>query len=65
MSSDPVSSGSEKENNVTINNRKRKVPSADGDSDSESEDPEYVPGGKMFKPEGRERNIEDMQSIFD
>merc|ERR1712168_432812 len=53
LSSDPVSSGSEKENNVTINNRKRKVPSADGDSDSEFEDPEYVPGGKMFKPEGK------------
>ena len=60
--SDPLSSGSEKENNVAAAagggppaaNRKRKVAaSLSSSSESESEDPEYVPAGKMFRPEGK------------
>merc|ERR1719457_397291 len=56
--SDPLSSGSEKENNVAAvgqpaANRKRKVASLSSSSETESEDPEYVPAGKMFRPEGK------------
>ncbi len=55
--SDPLSSGSEKENNAAAGqpaaNRKRKIASLSSSSETESEDPEYVPAGKMFRPEGR------------
>ena len=52
-----MSSGSEKENTAvpaSSANRKRKIASALTSSDeSGSEDTEYVPVGKMFRPEGK------------